>query len=131
MLDLQNWTVETITLNFQVTLYIVDRAAPADEAGDVAIVLERPFELSARGAGVRIVDPLTPSSMTVVPTLLRAGTDQVHVSRLGVLTLKCLDGSTLVAQPSPEYESWSLSTSDGGRLICMPDGGLAVWLSVR
>jgi hypothetical protein len=45
----------------------------------------------------------------------------------GNLEVSFADGGSLHVDPSPAHEAWELAGPQGGRIVCMPGGQLAIW----
>jgi uncharacterized protein DUF6188 len=49
----------------------------------------------------------------------------------GELTITLASGSELLVGADAEVESWAVSGSDGGLVVCLPKGELAVWAGTK
>lgn len=45
----------------------------------------------------------------------------------GTLAIELSGGLTIRVPPNPPYESWTLASADGMKVVCLPSGGLAIW----
>jgi hypothetical protein len=60
--------------------------------------------------------------------------DVVRAARTGdtgELTITLASGSELLVGADAEVESWAVSGPDGGLVVCLPRGELAVWASTQ
>lgn len=46
----------------------------------------------------------------------------------GTLLVEFSDGLSLKVPPDDKYEAWELDSKDGGIVVCLPGGGLSIWL---
>lgn len=45
----------------------------------------------------------------------------------GALAMEFAAGQRLECDPDPQFEAWTLATSAGERMVCLPGGGVARW----
>lgn len=78
------------------------------------------------GASIKLDATEDPTSTSAVLSLLRTSVECVDLSERR-LQLRFSSGEVFEVCPDEDYESWSLTGDDGGRVVCMPGGELAVW----
>ena len=109
-----------------VTRCYIDAHAVGLLLGETNVYLEGASELAWRGE--RAVLGLGDDPTEYVPLISPIGhvVSEARASRDGQLALEFSDGSSLNAEPDPNYEAWNL-TFDGLTFVCQPGGGLAVF----
>ncbi|GAA4114188.1 DUF6188 family protein [Enteractinococcus coprophilus] len=121
-LQLVGTHVAFIGVDFQITLRF---------SNNCVVRLESVFSISIITGIQTIIDP-DGDKARFVPVLQLHGetVEAAHVDD-SVLVLKFSNGSVLEAGPNQDYESWSYTgpESTPTRVIAMPGGELAVWLS--
>jgi hypothetical protein len=118
--------VTRVLLDYSVTLQIADLDRPT-----VEFKLEGPFDHTATDGTTLAVQPEHLGVRAVeVAALHGAVVGEITVSPTGVLTLAFEDGRRIQAVPDPGLETWSFVSHDGGRVICMPGGQIAIWDAV-
>jgi len=55
----------------------------------------------------------------------------VAIDDASTLTITFNNGDVLSAPKDGNYESWSYVDDVGGRVICLPSGGLAIWSALE
>jgi len=115
--------ITRILLDNAVTIQLWQMGRPTAE-----IKLEEDFELIQPAVGRVLVDPeALGDRAVVVAALFGAVVRDIAVAETGVLTVTFADSRVVRASPHAQYESWSYVSDDGGRVICGPGGGLAIW----
>jgi len=93
-----------------------------------AITLGGPFQLIGASGSIDDADPAHPDTLGPALRLLRSQLSEVAIADPGVLTATFADGRSVVIGPC-DYEAWMFVGPGGSRVVCMPGGGLAYWLS--
>ena len=79
-------------------------------------------------AGVEYaLDPAQPTALGPVLGMCGAEIDEAIANKSGELIVTFRGGSTIVVPPHPECEAWNCVGENGLRVVCIPDGGLAIW----
>jgi hypothetical protein len=118
--------VTRVLLDYSITLQIADLDRPT-----VEFKLEGPFDDTAIDGTTLAVQPEDLGVRAVEVAALRgAVVGEINVSPAGVLTLAFEDGRRIEAAPDSGLETWSFVSDDGGRVICMPGGQIAIWDAV-
>lgn len=114
--------VTRVLLDFAVTLQFWSLDRPT-----VELKLETPFDLVSRDGSRLTVDPGRLADAARQVTELHMGTvARVEISAGDELRLGFADGRAIAAPPDTQFESWSYTSDDGGRVICLPGSGLAI-----
>src|SRR5699024_1930244 len=111
-----------ISVDFQITMRF---------SNNCVVRLESVFAISDASGIQTIIDPEGDKSRFVLVLQLHGETvEAAHIDG-SVLILKFSNGSVLEAGPDEDYESWNYTgpESTPTRVIAMPGGELAVWLS--
>ncbi|MFQ6397546.1 DUF6188 family protein [Nocardia sp. KC 131] len=66
-------------------------------------------------------------SQSDLEPVLRGAITSAVVNSSGTLTIDLDSGNRLVVPPDEEYEAWTLVGPNGYRVVCMPNGELAIW----
>ena len=115
--------VTRVLLDYAVTLQLSSHGKPTIE-----LKLETQFGLVKADRSRLTVKPGDLADAAREVAELHARTiAEVAILAAGELRLGLDDGRTIFAPPGDPYESWSYVSEDGGRVICMPSGGLAIW----
>lgn len=95
--------------------------------GDVAIVIETPFEVRRHGQ----VHALDPSVRTGLGPLLAVYPDEAvsaTIGRDGTLHIGFTSGASVTVPPNEEYEAWGVVGPGTEQVVCRPGGGEpAIW----
>lgn len=88
--------------------------------------IESQATLSVDGQTVVMSASGDPTRAAAALSLLRTTVGDVQLEG-GILRAHFSSGALLEVEPDEQYEAWSWTGSDGGRVVCMPGGELAVW----
>lgn len=99
----------------------------ADVGSYASIRLESPFRLVLAPDFEFDVVPEDPSTLAPVLGLLRVHIRNVSLAEDSTLTVRFLEGQTVLIGPSRDFEAWEYVSHDHGRVVVMPGGGLAYW----
>lgn len=108
----------------------VDYALRLLFSNGATVILECPFSLGRSPDAATMIDP-EGDKLALVPAL-RLHTLEVTAAHAtgSTLTMTFSDGSRLIAEPHPEFESWHYfgPESPPTMIVMMPGGGPAIWL---
>ncbi|WP_051637706.1 DUF6188 family protein [Rhodococcus sp. UNC363MFTsu5.1] len=101
----------------------------------VTVVTDRGFELSIGSDFIfnpSVGEPVevSPEGLTNREVLLQLFQEPIVTalaSEDGSLVLNFAGGQSLAVQPDTDYEAWTLSGTNGFRVVATPGGGLATW----
>ncbi len=100
-----------------------------ETVNDTELRIEGPFQLSY-GDSTQLVE-VDPDRLgqtgAALLRLLRQQVEYAQVSESGELSLRFTNGERLQCPPDARFEAWTLVTASGGRMVCMPGGGVARW----
>lgn len=96
------------------------------EANTLSIRIEGDFELKPLSTK-RILSPTQPESLGEALILMRKTLLSIEIYKSGTLDLQFSDGINLTVNPHKDYETWEIIGSNGLRILCMPDGDIAIW----
>ncbi|WP_369243642.1 DUF6188 family protein [Streptomyces sp. R41] len=118
-LELRGQSVDRVCLDSALTLFT---------SGDVEMRIETDATLmGADGIHVRF-DPESPGPVAGrIVELLHSVISTASYSDAGVLSMSFEGGEELTAPPHDEYEAWGVVYPDGRRIVCVPDGEVAIW----
>jgi hypothetical protein len=113
--------ISRVLIDFSVTLQFADDGPAAE------LKLECSFAITTI-AGSQTIEPerIVEGARAVVG-LFGARVLAVRVDQGSELVVDLSDERRLRAWPDAHYESWSFTSEDGSRVICMPGGQLANW----
>lgn len=96
---------------------------------DSEVKFETPRELSGPSGSVRVEPETLATSQHAgrVLALFRQTVRRVRIEPGSVLKIEFESGDHVLAQPDGQCEAWSYVDDDGGRVVCIPSGGLAWW----
>jgi hypothetical protein len=115
--------ITRVLLDFAVSLEVWELGLPT-----VEFKLEQPFELLRPGVQPLRVNPeRLGRAAEDVATLFGAEIVSVAVGAGGVLRLALNDGRSIQAASDDQYESWSYSSDDGGKVFCLASGQLSIF----
>ncbi|GGR30583.1 DUF6188 family protein [Streptomyces aurantiogriseus] len=118
-------------LNLQgqtVTRVCFDGAFTVLASGGSELRIETEAVLQVPGRRQVSFDPEFPDVVTVhLVALLRDVINVAEVGAVGDLVIEFGSGVKLAVRPHEDYEAWGLVRGDGGRVICMPGGEIALW----
>lgn len=122
-IDLTGTTVTRIEVDYALALLI------SDGSSTMHLRLEQSCTFTNEGQQIQIIPEVT---ATVVPVFCLLHTDAagILVETGGKMTLKCVNGATLVCDVHPLYEAWQIGM-DGdpdALLVCCPGEGVALFL---
>ena len=93
---------------------------------ELQIGLEHPF-VYANTTRSYACDPSVPRSNEALISLLGVHIATINVRDSGQMSVEFGDGSSISAEPSPDFEAWSVSSRRGLQIIAIPGGELAFW----
>jgi hypothetical protein len=113
--------ISRVLIDFSVTLQFADDGPAAE------LKLECSFAITT-SAGSQTIEPerMVEGAQMVVG-LFGARVLSVRVDQGSELVVDLSDERRLRAWPDAQYESWSYTSEDGSRVICMPGGQVAIW----
>lgn len=112
-------TVTQVSFSFGVELLVGDGAS---------VRLEGPGTIRDSDSMDQAFDPESPSDSA--PVLVQFLHREVQISLEGsTLIMTSDDGMLLRVPPSDDYEAWSISHSDGSRVVCAVGGEITRWQS--
>lgn len=96
--------------------------------GGFELQIEGDMEIeSGRGDRWSVVLADGGGSQSDLEPVLRGAITSAVVNSSGTLTIDLDSGNRLVVPPDEEYEAWTLVGPNGYRVVCMPNGELAIW----
>lgn len=120
MYSLTGQEVSRLSLDYAVVLVMLD---------GTELRIETPFQFSSadlsQSTEVR-PDRLDETAWFLV-SLLRQQVASSSIAESGELSLRFARGQHLECPPDAEFEAWTLVTSSGERIVCIPGGGFAHW----
>lgn len=122
LVPLSGMVVSQCRYDFALTL-VIGEAHPS-----YVLRISEDFKFESPRSGPVWVHPETDvHSMAPTLHLLRLSVEHASALKGGELELSFEDGSRLLVPSSPDYESWTLTGSDGLRLVSAPSGELVIW----
>lgn len=118
--SLEGQEISRICLDYAVTFETVD---------GTELRIESVFRLtSADGLRSVEIDPnnLSDTGEPVVQ-LLHQEVVLATMAESGVLALRWARGERIECEPDEQFEAWTLVTTAGERMVCLPGGGIAHW----
>lgn len=111
-----------------VFLCVVDYAFSIKLEKGLNLRLEADFDyLDSAGTLHRITPEDDPTSCGPALGVSRATVASMHTTSDGHLEMTFTDGSRLSVEATPAYEAWATTESNGAKVVCLPDGELAIW----
>jgi Family of unknown function (DUF6188) len=115
--------VTQLRIDFALTLIV---AASPDDGFEVRIggtcILTTPD-----GATAELAPEDDPTRLAPALRLARLGVQRTKAFKDGHLEMAFGDGSTLAVPADPDYEAWTITGTNGARIVSTPSGELAVW----
>ena len=115
-----------ILVSQRITRVCIDHAVTLLTDGGFEVRLETPFSLTRADGSTRI-DPRDREAAAGVLSLLHEVIEAAEFEPSGQLTIAFSDGTRLVASPHAQFEAWVVTDSSGGRVVCLPGGGVSEW----
>lgn len=118
-----------------VTRCLVDHAfgfEVSDERVTISFRIEGAFGLLVDGDKYQLIPDSAQGPAALGPALriLHKGVEKAVAYKDGRLLVAFQGGDCVSVLPDPAYEAWEVRLSDGGMLVSLPGGDLAVWESV-
>jgi hypothetical protein len=118
--DIVGEQIEIVSFDWAVSL-------TTDEGTHLRI--ESPFTIADKDGSSRWVNPQSPvDDDSMVVGLVH---DSIHafdvVESESRLTVQFASGKRIIVESSDDYEAWTLTWANGGRLVQLPGGGFAFW----
>jgi hypothetical protein len=120
--------VRRTSFDGQVRLLLIGRDANGHRAVSAELIIESSFSFRDSSGKIHQLQPGTsgPALGPVIGLFMQAIT-AVAVRDRGTLTLDFNDGSQIVVEPHPKYESWHLLGNEGVSGILVGPGGETGW----
>jgi hypothetical protein len=117
---LEGQVVTRVCLDHSVTLLTTDGSE---------LKLESAFSIAPPNSSPpgEVRPPNLETTAELVVRLLHQQIALVTVTTRGHLTLQFASGHVVACSPSEVFEAWTLTSSAGEQIICLPGGGLARW----
>jgi hypothetical protein len=115
--------------SFAIARCIVDEAFSLEVFRDhevVSLRIEGPFTVTERGAPFNM-DPAEPQCLGPAVALINASVRKARASAEGRIRITFEDGRELTAEPSDDFEAWSLAGPKDAKAVCRVGGGISTW----
>jgi hypothetical protein len=89
---------------------------------------ETTFHVRLSGSDEETIEPgeIGPAARQVL-ALLHGVVASTEIEKTGRITVSFVDGSELTAEPSDEFEAWSIAGPKMVRVVCLPGGSVTEW----
>jgi hypothetical protein len=115
--------VTQLRIDFALTLIV---AASPDDGFEARIGGTCTLTM-ADGVAVELVPEGDPTELAPALRLVRLGVERAEAFKDGHMEIAFEDGSTLAVPADPDYEAWTITGTNGARIVSTPGGELAVW----
>lgn len=117
-LAMQGNLVTQITFGFSVSL-------TTNKGFEVRV--ENDFTLQTAQGDFSLVPGKSSANVGQLNSLLNRAITSAAADESGSLIITFTDGTRLQVDPNSTYEAWTVTGPDGLKVICMPEGELAIW----
>ncbi|WP_328406946.1 DUF6188 family protein [Nocardia sp. NBC_00403] len=112
----------------RVSVAVSEYLVEVSTSGGFDLQIEGDMEIeSSRGGRWSVALANGGGSQSDLESVLRGAITSAVVNSSGTLTIDLDSGNRLVVPPDEEYEAWTLVGPNGYRVVCMPNGELAIW----